>query len=104
MDYVGTMADPDQAEYGVNPDEFGSALVDAAALLDAHLGDVDWFLPPPGAAHRTIDVPSGKLAAMSLGNLGKAANAALPSLERAQQDPNPAVRNAAAEAVKQIKG
>jgi HEAT repeat protein len=43
-------------------------------------------------------------AAMSLGNLGKAANAALPSLERAKEDPNPAVRNAAAEAVKQIKG
>jgi len=68
LDYVGTMADPDQREYGVNPEEFGSALVDAAALLDAQLGDVDWFLPPAGAAHRTIDVPSGKLAAMTLGN------------------------------------
>jgi HEAT repeat protein len=43
-------------------------------------------------------------AAMSLGNLGKAAASALPSLEKAQQDESPAVRNAATEAVKQIRG
>lgn len=68
VDYVGIMAEPDQKKSGVTPDEFGSARVDAAALLDAELGDVDWFVPPPGAVHRTIDVPSGKLAAMGLGN------------------------------------
>jgi len=66
--YVGTMPEPGQTEYGVNPEEFGSARVDAAALLDAELGDVDWFAPPPGAAHFTLDVPSGRLAAMSVGN------------------------------------
>jgi HEAT repeat protein len=43
-------------------------------------------------------------AAMSLGDLGKAAASALPSLEKAQQDPSPNVRSAAAQAVKQIKG
>ncbi|MFP5312248.1 MAG: alpha/beta fold hydrolase, partial [Actinomycetes bacterium] len=62
------MAEPDQQGYGVNPEEFGSARVDAAALLDAGLGDVDWFLPPAGAVHSFIDVPSGRLAAMALGN------------------------------------
>ncbi|MEW1805145.1 alpha/beta hydrolase [Pseudarthrobacter sp. NPDC080039] len=62
------MAVPDQREDGVNPEEFGSARVDAAALLDADLGDVDWFVPPAGAVLRTLDVPSGKLAAMALGN------------------------------------
>jgi HEAT repeat protein len=43
-------------------------------------------------------------AAMTLGDLGKAAASALPALEAAQQDVNPAVRAAAAEAVKKIKG
>jgi len=43
-------------------------------------------------------------AAMSLGKLGKAAAAAVPALEKAAQDPSPAVRGAAAEAVKIIKG
>jgi pimeloyl-ACP methyl ester carboxylesterase len=62
------MAEPDRKEYGVDPEEFGSALVDAAALLDAELGDVDWSVPPPGSVHVPIDVPSGKLAAMALGD------------------------------------
>ncbi|HZN34602.1 MAG TPA: HEAT repeat domain-containing protein, partial [Pirellulaceae bacterium] len=43
-------------------------------------------------------------AAMSLGKLGKAATSAVPALEKAQQDPSPAVRHAAAEALKLIKG
>jgi len=42
--------------------------VDAATSLDAELGDVDWFVPPPGAAQLTLEVPSGRLAAMALGN------------------------------------
>lgn len=69
VDYLGYMAVPDQREDGVNPEEFGSARVDAAALLDADLGDVDWFVPPAGAVLRTLDVPSGKLAAMALETL-----------------------------------
>lgn len=43
-------------------------------------------------------------AAMTLGDLGKAAASALPALEAAQKDPNRAVREAATEAVKKIKG
>lgn len=62
------MAEPGRKEYGVDPEEFGSARVDAAALLDAELGDVDWSVPPAGAALFAIDVPSGKLAAMALGD------------------------------------
>ena len=62
------MAEPDRKEYGVDPEEFGSALVDAAALLDAELGDVDWSVPPPGSVHFAIDVPSGRLAALALGD------------------------------------
>ncbi|NUT70977.1 alpha/beta fold hydrolase [Pseudarthrobacter sp. C4D7] len=62
------MAEPGRKEYGVDPEEFGSARVDAAALLDAGLGDVDWSVPPPGAVRFGIDVPSGTLAAMALGN------------------------------------
>ncbi|MDQ0144228.1 alpha/beta fold hydrolase [Pseudarthrobacter niigatensis] len=61
------MAEPGRKEYGVDPEEFRSAQVDAAALLDAGLGDVDWSVPPPGVVRFTIDVPSGKLAAMALG-------------------------------------
>ncbi|GGI00211.1 alpha/beta fold hydrolase [Arthrobacter liuii] len=62
------MAETGRKEYGVDPEDFGSARMDAAALLDAELGDVDWSVPPPGAVHFTIDAPSGKLAAMALGN------------------------------------
>ncbi|MBT2568870.1 alpha/beta hydrolase [Arthrobacter sp. ISL-85] len=62
------MAEPGRKEYGVDPEEFGSARVDAAALLDAELGDVDWSVPPAGAALFAIEVPSGKLAAMALGD------------------------------------
>lgn len=62
------MAEPDRKEYGVDPEEFGSALVDAAALLDAELGDIDWSVPPPGSVHFAIDVPSGRLAALALGD------------------------------------
>ncbi|TQJ41166.1 pimeloyl-ACP methyl ester carboxylesterase [Arthrobacter sp. SLBN-112] len=62
------MAEPDRKEYGVDPEEFGSALVDAAALLDAELGDVDWSVPPAGSVRFAIDVPSGRLAALALGN------------------------------------
>jgi HEAT repeat protein len=43
-------------------------------------------------------------AAMTLGDLGQAAASALPELEAAQKDTNRAVREAAAEAVKKIKG
>ncbi|UUL75174.1 alpha/beta hydrolase [Pseudarthrobacter sp. Fe7] len=62
------MAEPGRSEHGVDPEEFGSARVDAAALLDADLGDVDWSIPPPGSEQFTINVPSGSLAAMALGN------------------------------------
>jgi HEAT repeat protein len=43
-------------------------------------------------------------AAMTLGDLGPAAASALPELEAAQKDSNRAVREAATEAVKKIKG
>jgi HEAT repeat protein len=43
-------------------------------------------------------------AAMSLGQIGKAASSALPALEKATQDPSGNVRNAAATAIKSIKG
>ncbi|KRE82843.1 alpha/beta hydrolase [Arthrobacter sp. Soil764] len=42
--------------------------MDAAALLDAELGDVDWSVPPPGSVRFAIDVPSGRLAALALGD------------------------------------
>ena len=41
---------------------------------------------------------------MALGKLGKAATSALPALEEATADQDPAVRQAAAAAIKQIKG
>jgi HEAT repeat protein len=43
-------------------------------------------------------------AAMSLGKLGKAAASAAAALEKAAQDPSPAVRSAAEESLKLIKG
>lgn len=62
------MAGQDQEQYGVDPEEFGSARVDAAALLDAGLVDFDWSVPPSGSARRTIKAPSGNLAALTLGD------------------------------------
>ncbi|MFJ6026926.1 alpha/beta fold hydrolase [Pseudarthrobacter sp. NPDC092424] len=59
------MADPGTE---LDPEEFGSARVDAAARLDAELGDVDWTTPPEGSVRRTIEAPSGSLAALALGN------------------------------------
>lgn len=53
---------------GVSPEDFGSARVDAAALLDAQLGDVDWTSPPPGSTAIFIPAPSGKLAARVMGD------------------------------------
>ncbi|TWD56523.1 alpha-beta hydrolase superfamily lysophospholipase [Arthrobacter sp. AG367] len=86
LDYVGTMAELDRNGYGIDPEEFGSALVDAAALLDAELGDVDWFTPPPGAVHRSIDVPSGRLAAMTLGNPGNPSVVLVPGATGSKED------------------
>jgi HEAT repeat protein len=43
-------------------------------------------------------------AAMSLGQIGKPAAAALPALEKSRQDPSSSVRGAAAEAIGKIKG
>jgi HEAT repeat protein len=43
-------------------------------------------------------------AAMSLGQLGKAAASALPALEKSLQDPSGNVRSAASAAIKSIKG
>ncbi|MDQ0800984.1 alpha/beta hydrolase [Arthrobacter sp. SLBN-112] len=80
------MAEPNEGGYGVNPEEFDSARVDAAALLDAELGDVDWLVPPPGAVHRSIDVPSGKLAAMTLGNPGDPCVVLVPGATGSKED------------------
>lgn len=62
------MAAQDQESYGVDPGEFGSARVDAAALLDAELGDVDWSVPPVGSVAMRLPVPSGHLAALAMGD------------------------------------
>ncbi|HJV99666.1 MAG TPA: alpha/beta hydrolase [Arthrobacter sp.] len=64
------MAAQDQEPFGTSPEEFGSSRGDAAALLDAALGDVDWATPPAGAVVMRIPVPSGHLAALALGNPG----------------------------------
>ncbi len=62
------MAAQDQEPYGTSPEESGFACGDAAALLDAGLGDVDWAMPPAGAVIMSIPVPSGQLAALAMGN------------------------------------
>ncbi|QCO98730.1 alpha/beta hydrolase [Arthrobacter sp. 24S4-2] len=62
------MAAQDQEPYGTSPEESGFARGDAAALLDAGLGDVDWSMLPAGAVIMSIPVPSGHLAALAMGN------------------------------------
>ena len=62
------MGAQDQPPLGVSPDEFGSARVDEAALLDAGLGSVDWTSPPPGSRPMRIRAPSGHLAACVMGD------------------------------------
>ena len=64
------MGAQDQPPLGVSPDEFGSARVDEAALLDAGLGDVDWASPPPGSRPMRLRVPSGHVAAWAMGDAG----------------------------------
>jgi pimeloyl-ACP methyl ester carboxylesterase len=64
------MGAQDQPPLGVSPEEFGSARVDGAALLDAGLGDVDWAGPPPGSRPLRIGAPSGHLAAWVMGDAG----------------------------------
>ena len=71
---------------------------------------------PANAEHAKVAVPEMTAAlknplaiiraeaAMTLGDMGKAAAGALPALEAALQDEHPAVRAAAAEAVKKIRG
>ncbi|HEU4666516.1 MAG TPA: alpha/beta hydrolase [Arthrobacter sp.] len=64
------MGAKDQAPPGVSPEDFGSARLDAAALLDAGLGDIDWAGPPPGSRAMRIPAPSGYLAACVMGDPG----------------------------------
>jgi len=52
---------------GTPQDDFGSALYDEAARLDAALPDLDWSLPPEGAVRGWVDAPSGRLATLSMG-------------------------------------
>jgi pimeloyl-ACP methyl ester carboxylesterase len=49
-------------------DEFGSAIIDEAARLDAALVDRDWTVHPDGSDASLFDAPSGALAMISLGD------------------------------------
>ncbi|HSU46660.1 MAG TPA: alpha/beta hydrolase [Arthrobacter sp.] len=80
------MAEPGRKEHGVDPGEFGSARVDAAALLDAGLGDVDWSVAPPGSVRFGIDVPSGRLSAMALGDPGAPCVVLVPGATGSKED------------------
>jgi len=80
------MADPDKGQEGVDPGEFGSARVDAAALRDAELGDVDWSIPPKGSVRRIIKVPSGSLAALTMGNPDNPAIVMVPGATGSKED------------------
>lgn len=45
----------------------GSAALDAAAVADAAIPDLDWTVLPEGVVRSTFDAPSGPLAMISLG-------------------------------------
>lgn len=51
----------------MEPEDFGSAVVDEAVRLDAALPDIDWSVPPDGAERGYADAPSGRLATLSMG-------------------------------------
>ncbi|MBT1004457.1 alpha/beta hydrolase [Paenarthrobacter sp. DKR-5] len=57
-----------QPQPGPLPQEFGSAVFDQAARLDAELPDLDWTVLPDGARRLDLRVPSGTLAAVAMGN------------------------------------
>ncbi|MFJ6078344.1 alpha/beta fold hydrolase [Pseudarthrobacter sp. NPDC092419] len=80
------MADTDTEQSGVHPEEFGSAQVDAAALRDAELGDIDWSIPPEGSVRSSIQVPSGSLAALALGNPDNPAIVMVPGATGSKED------------------
>jgi len=80
------MATLGRSECGDNPEELGRARVDAAALLDAALGDVDWAVPPLGSVSFSIDAPSGKLAAMALGDPGDPCVVLVPGATGSKED------------------
>lgn len=80
------MLEPEPRDYGIDPEEFGSARVDAAALLDAELGDVDWSVLPPGSVRCGISVPSGTLAGLALGNREDPAVVLVPGATGSKED------------------
>jgi pimeloyl-ACP methyl ester carboxylesterase len=71
---------------GADPDGFGSSAIDEAARLDAALPDIDWTVPPPGAAASTFRAPSGDLSMLSIGDPGNARVVLVPGVTGSKED------------------
>lgn len=56
------------------------------AALDAAIPDIDWTIPPEGAEVGFLDAPSGKLAYVSLGDLGNPRVVLVPGVTGSKED------------------
>lgn len=70
----------------VEPEDFGSAVVDEAVKLDAALPDMDWTVPPEGAERGYADAPSGRLATLSMGEPGHRRVLLVPGVTGSKED------------------
>jgi pimeloyl-ACP methyl ester carboxylesterase len=70
----------------VEPEGFGSAVVDEAARRDAALPDVDWSVLPKGAVRGEFAAPSGTLATVSMGEPGNPRVLLIPGATGSKED------------------
>ena len=70
----------------VDPEGFGSAVVDEAARRDAALPDVDWSVLPDGAVRGGFAAPSGTLATVTMGRPGNPRVLLVPGATGSKED------------------
>ena len=59
---------------------------DGALALDEALPDSDWTLPPEGAERGWIDAPSGRLACLTMGEVGRPRVVLVPGVTGSKED------------------
>jgi pimeloyl-ACP methyl ester carboxylesterase len=69
-----------------SPPTFGSGSYTAAAALDAALGDRDWTVLPHGIHRAMVDVPSGRLASISMGEPSRPRVLLVPGATGSKED------------------
>lgn len=84
--YIGRVTSGEGANSGADPEGFGSSAIDDAARLDAALPDIDWTVPPPGAAASVFRAPSGDLSMLTIGDPGDTRVVLVPGVTGSKED------------------